>query len=685
MAASLPLFIEPFDLYLFGMGQHRHLYRVLGAHPAMQDGDSGYRFAVWAPNARSVHLAAECNDWSHDDYPLYPVGVSGVWAAFVPGAWRGMRYKYAVRGADGVMRLKGDPYALCAEMRPDVASVAWDVDNHVWQDGAWMTARAERGLPFAEPLSIYEVHLGSWKRRYGEGHPFLNYTELADQLIPYVKELGFTHIELLPVAEHPLDQSWGYQTGYYFAPTSRFGTPEGFKEFVDRCHQAGIGVLLDWVPAHFPKDDWGLGRFDGTALYEHLDPRLGEHPDWDTYIFNYGRHEVCNLLFANALYWLREFHIDGLRMDAVASMLYLDYSREPGDWVPNRFGGRENLAAVAFLRDLNTVVHSEFPGAMTIAEESTAWPGVSRPVYAGGLGFSFKWNMGWMHDALGYLRHDPVHRAYNHNALTFPMLYAFTENFVLPLSHDEVVHGKGALLSKMPGDAWQQQANLRLLFAYMWAHPGKKLLFMGGEFGQWNEWSESRELDWCLYDFPAHAGIAALVRDLNRLLRDEPAMHRHDHDWSGFRWMDFADYGSSVISFGRFATGERPLLWVFNFTPVVRRFYRVPCPRGGAWRELCNTDSVYYGGSNVGNSGITLAHEDHWSGGHFLELSLPPLAALCLAPLDKSEVPDVVPDIQGTALKGAKRKAGRISSGRPVNGLESGQGRTPSLPGTEES
>jgi len=630
---SRPLFIEPFDLYLFGMGRHRHLYRILGAHPAVQDGEAGYRFAVWAPNARSVHLSGDCNGWRHEGCPLFPVGVSGVWAAFVPGVRRGSLYKFVVRGADGRQEQKADPFALWAEMRPGVASVAWDIDNHAWGDGAWMAERARQGLPLERPVSIYEVHLGSWRRRHGDGHPFLTYDELGDQLIPYATGMGFTHLELLPVAEHPLDQSWGYQTGHYYAPTSRFGSPEGFKRFVDRCHQAGLGVILDWVPAHFPRDAWSLGRFDGTALYEHLDPRLGEHPDWGTYIFNYGRNEVRNFLTANALYWLREFHIDGLRMDAVASMLYLDYSREAGQWLPNRHGGRENLDAVDFLREVNTVIHAEFPGAMTLAEESTAWPGVSRPVYTGGLGFSFKWNMGWMHDTLGYLAEDPIHRAYHHGSLTFSMLYAFSENFVLPLSHDEVVHGKGALLSKMPGDMWQQQANLRLLYAYQWAHPGKKLLFMGGEFGQWNEWDESRELDWCLYRFPAHEGIARLVGDLNRLLRSEPAMHRRDHDWSGFRWVDFADYGSSVISFLRLAEGERPLLWIFNFTPVVRRFYRVPCPRGGTWRELCNTDSAYYGGSDVGNAGAVMAREDHWGGGHFIELTLPPLAAMCFAPV----------------------------------------------------
>ena len=632
MQRTRPLFIEPFDLHLFGKGEHWDLYRILGAHPAEQDGEAGYRFAVWAPNAREVHVTGDFNYWQYGEYPLYPVGSSGIWAAFVPGIRRGALYKYGIHGADGHVVYKTDPFALYAEMRPGIAAIAWDIDNYQWHDGTWMQARREEGLPLDAPVSIYEVHLGSWRRSYGEGHPFLSYDELADQLIPYVRDLGFTHIELLPMAEHPLDQSWGYQTGHYFAPTSRFGEPEGFKRFVDRCHQAGIGVILDWVPAHFPKDVWSLGRFDGTALYEHLDPRRGEHPDWGTYIFNYGRNEVRNFLLTNALYWLREFHIDGLRIDAVASMLYLDYSREEGDWLPNEHGGRENIAAVEFLRTLNTVVHAEFPGAITIAEESTAWPGVSRPTYTGGLGFTFKWNMGWMHDTLNYFRNDPVFRAYHHNSLTFSLLYAFSENFILPLSHDEVVHGKGALLSKMPGDMWQQQANLRLLYAYMWSHPGKKLLFMGCEFGQWNEWGDSRELDWCLYQFPAHAGIAAVLRDLNNLLRDEPAMYRHDHDWSGFKWLDFADYGASVVSYMRKAQGAPPMVWVFNFTPVVRHYYRVPCPLGGRWVERLNTDSHHYGGSNVGNGGGVEAHTDMWTEGHFLELTLPPLAAMCFMP-----------------------------------------------------
>ncbi|MDP3428184.1 MAG: 1,4-alpha-glucan branching protein GlgB, partial [Humidesulfovibrio sp.] len=456
------------------------------------------------------------------------------------------------------------------------------------------------------------------------------YRQMADELISYVKELGFTHIEFMPLAEHPLDESWGYQTSHYFAPTSRFGEPDDLRFLIDRCHQEGIGVILDWVPGHFPKDEWCLGRFDGTALFEHEDPRKGEHPDWGTYIFNYSRHEVKNFLLANALYWFKEFHIDGIRIDAVASMLYLDYSREAGEWIPNVFGGRENLEAIALLKELNTVVHSHYPGALMIAEESTAWPGVSRPTYTGGLGFTFKWNMGWMNDTLAYFTNDPVHRAYHHNSLTFSMLYAFTENFVLPISHDEVVHGKGALLSKMPGDMWQQFANLRLLLSYQWAHPGKKLLFMGCEFGQWNEWNCKRELDWILHEFDTHTGIARLVGDLNRVLREIPAMYEADTSWKGFEWMSVNDWSNSVLAFARLAPNRAPVLWVFNFTPVVRHGYSVRCPGGGHWREVYNSDAAIYGGSNVGNAGGAEAW-DSVSGTH-LTLTLPPLSAMAFMP-----------------------------------------------------
>ncbi len=479
---SRPVFIEPFDLYLFGQGEHWDIYTILGAHPCRDGEDTGFRFAVWAPNALEVCLAGEFNYWAWGEIPLYPVGSSGIWAAFVPGIPPNALYKYGIKGHTGEIVYKADPFAFASEYRPGTASITVGLGCYQWNDAEWLERRAASGTYLDKPISVYEVHAGSW-RRHEENivHPFYTYTELAHTLVPYVREMGFTHIEFMPLSEHPLDQSWGYQTGQYYSPTSRFGSPDELRYLIDTCHQAGIGVILDWVPAHFPKDFWGLARFDGTALYEHEDERLGLHPDWGTLIFNYGRHEVKNFLLANALYWLKEFHIDGLRLDAVASMLYLDYSRKQGEWLPNKYGGRENLEAVEFLRQVNTLVHSRAPGATTFAEESTAWPGVSHPVYAGGLGFTFKWNMGWMHDTLDYVHKESIHRKYHHNSLTFSMLYAFSENFILPLSHDEVVHGKGALLSKMPGDMWQQQANVRALFAYMWAHPGKKLLFMGGE------------------------------------------------------------------------------------------------------------------------------------------------------------------------------------------------------------
>ncbi len=621
--ATQPVFLEPFDLYLFGKGEHWDLYRILGAHPHEQEGQSGYRFAVWAPNARSVKLVGPFNNWWGKEHPLYPVGSSGIWACFVPGLPQGELYKFAVKNRHGHTTFKADPFALYCEMRPGNAARTWRLDGYQWGDGAWLAERARHDPPLSRPQSVYEVHAGSWRLREGR---WLTYRDMAHELVDYVKELGFTHIEFMPLAEHPLDESWGYQTSHYFAPTSRFGEPDDLRYLIDRCHQQGIGVILDWVPGHFPKDDWSLGRFDGTALYEHEDPRKGEHPDWGTYIFNYGRHEVKNFLLANALYWFKEFHIDGIRIDAVASMLYLDYSRQEGQWIPNEYGGRENLDAIELLKALNTVVHAQFPGATMIAEESTAWPGVSRPIYTGGLGFTFKWNMGWMNDTLAYFSRDPVHRAYHHNSLTFSMLYAFSENFVLPLSHDEVVHGKGALASKMPGDQWQQLANLRLLFCYQWAHPGKKLLFMGGEFAQWNEWNCKGELDWLLHCFPSHTGVARLLGDLNRILRDYPAMHEADNSWKGFQWMDCNDWSNSVLSFARKAPGHPDILWVFNFTPVVRMGYGVRCPGPGRWREILNSDAEAYGGSNAGNAGLVESWEH--CGNHFLNLTLPPLGAL---------------------------------------------------------
>ncbi len=609
------------------------MYRILGAHPHQLEGVAGYRFAVWAPSARSVAVSGEWNDWDQRTNFLHPVGVSGIWAGFIAGVAKGQLYKYAVESQDGQVHLKTDPYALYAELRPGTAAITWELGGYDWTDGEWMRARAVGGLPFKQPMSIYEVHPGSWRwsgPNYGD---FMSYHELADTLIPYVLDLGFTHIQLMPVAEHPLDESWGYQTGHYFAPTSRFGDPEGLKYFIDRCHQAGIAVLLDWVPGHFPKDAWGLGRFDGSALYEHFDARLGEHPDWGTYIFNYSRHEVRNFLFANALYWLKEFHLDGLRIDAVASMLYLDYSRKDGEWVPNIHGGKENIEAIEFLRQLNIVVHEHYPGAIMVAEESTAWPGVSKPVYAGGLGFTFKWNMGWMNDTLDYFAQDPVYRSHHQNSLTFSMLYAFHENFILPMSHDEVTHGKGALLSKMPGDQWQQFANLRCFFSYMWTHPGKKLLFMGGEFGQWKEWSSREPLDWALLEYPAHQGIMNLVRDLNGLLKTEPALHEMDDDWGGFEWIDLSDFQSSVISFLRKTRDGGQVMCVFNFTPVVRQNYALGCRHGGFWREVFNSDAAVYGGSGVGNGGGVMAQKAGiglWP--HYVSLTLPPLSAVIFKP-----------------------------------------------------
>ncbi len=626
----MPFHIQPFDLYLFGRGEHWDIYRILGAHPTPGGGGGEcWRFAVWAPGAQSVSVVGDFNSWSFAADPLHPVGVSGIWAGSVARARRGQLYKFAVRDAHGHTHLKTDPYAFHAEMRPGTASVVWGLGGYQWGDAAWMEQRAAGGLPLDRPVSVYEVHLGSWR-----GHPaapggFSTYLELADTLLPYVRDLGFTHIQLMPVAEHPLDESWGYLTGHYFAPTSRFGPPDGFRHFVDRCHQEGLAVLLDWVPGHFPKDAWSLGRFDGTALYEHADPRQGEHPDWGTYVFNYARHEVRNFLLANALYWLEEFHLDGLRIDAVASMLYLDYSRDDGMWVPNIHGGKENLEAIAFLRELNAVVHQRYPGVVMAAEESTAWPGVSRPAHTGGLGFTFKWNMGWMNDTLDYFAKDPIFRGHHQNQLTFSMLYAFHENFILPLSHDEVAHGKGALLAKMPGDMWQQFANLRAFLGYMWAHPGKKLLFMGGEFGQWREWSCREALDWALLEHPTHQGVGRLVADLNRLLRQEPALHQLDNDWSGFEWIDLSDAQASVLSFLRKDRHGGQLLCVFNFTPVVRRDYVLGCRHPGRWREVFNSDAAEYGGSGVGNAGGADAHPEGvglWP--HHVRLTLPPLGAL---------------------------------------------------------
>ena len=622
------------DVHLAGEGRHEQIYEHLGAHVREVDGVTGVSFAVWAPAARSVSVVGDFNSWDGRLNPMRVIGSSGIWELFVPSAQAGAHYKFEIVTQTGEIRLKADPYAFASELPPLTASVVHD-SRHEWSDQKWMTRR-QAAEPLDEPVSIYEVHLGSWRRNALEGGRTLTYLELADELAAYVKDMGFTHVELLPVMAHPFSGSWGYQVTGYFAPTPVFGSADDCKAFVDRLHQAGIGVILDWVPAHFPRDDWALARFDGTALYEHVDPRRGSHPDWGTLIFNFGRNEVRNFLLASALYWLREYHADGIRVDAVASMLYLDYSREHGQWVPNQFGGNEDLEAVQFLKELNEVVHSREPGVISAAEESTAWPGVSRPTYLGGLGFGFKWNMGWMHDTLGYFEQDPIYRRWHHHELTFSLMYAFTENFVLPLSHDEVVHGKGSLLNKMPGDAWQKRANLRALYAYMWAHPGKKLLFMGCEIGQEREWNYQQSLDWHLLESSDHAGIQSLVRDLNAAYRAEPALWEMDFDPTGFWWLEPSAAEDNVVAFARRnRAGDRLIAFVANLSPVPREDYVVGLPRPGRWRELVNTDANGYGGSGVGNMGIVDADGPGYNGQpHSAKLTLPPLAALWLVPED---------------------------------------------------
>jgi len=624
--------LSELDLHLFNEGTHCNIHEKLGAHAATFDGVQGLHFAVWAPNARGVRVVGDFNGWQGGASVMQPVGRSGIWAVFVPGLGMGEKYKYEISGADGGVTLKADPYATRFEVPPRSASIAWDASGYQWHDDEWMRTRAHNGHLIDRPVSTYEVHLGSWRRTLD--NQLLSYRDIADQLVAYVTDMGFTHVELMPVMEHPFAGSWGYQVTGFYAPTSRFGLPEDFKYFVDRCHQAGIGVILDWVPGHFPKDGYGLIRFDGTALYEHQDPRKGEHQEWGTLVFNYGRHEVRSFLLANALFWLDQYHVDGLRVDAVASMLYLDYSRQQGQWVPNRFGGRENLEAIDFLRQLNTLVHERHPGAVTIAEESTAWPAVSRPVYTGGLGFTFKWNMGWMHDMLGYMSRDPVHRKWAHNDITFSMLYAFTENFVLPFSHDEVVHGKRSMLAKMPGDQWQAFANLRALYGFMFGHPGKKLLFMGVEFGQTREWNHDASLDWDLVQYPPHRGLQRLVADLNRLYREEPSLTEQDVVPEGFNWIDCNDHDNSTLSFLR--RGRDPshfTAFVLNFTPVTRHAYRVGVPAAGRYRELLNTDSAIYGGSNTGNAGGATAEPVPAHGYPYsLSLTIPPLACVVFKP-----------------------------------------------------
>ncbi|HEU5085428.1 MAG TPA: 1,4-alpha-glucan branching protein GlgB [Acidimicrobiales bacterium] len=619
------------DLHLIGEGRHERLWSVLGARPMEHDGVEGIAFSVWAPAARAVRVVGDWNSWDGRIHPMRALGASGVWELFVPEAEVGQRYRYEIVGADGHLRLKSDPLARQAEMPPANASVI-NRSTYSWRDDEWMQARREID-PVNDRLSIYEVHAGSWRTVPEEGDRPLRWDELAEQLADHVTELGFTHIELLPVAEHPFAPSWGYQVSGYFAPTSRFGSPDEFRAFVDHLHQRGIGVIVDWVPAHFPKDEWSLGRFDGTALYEHADPRQGEHPDWGTYVFNFGRNEVRNFLVANALYWLEEFHIDGLRVDAVASMLYLDYSRKDGEWLPNEHGGRENLEAIAFLQETNTVVHRAFPGVRMIAEESTAWGGVSRPVHLGGLGFGQKWNMGWMHDTLEYFKTDPVYRSHHHGQLTFGFVYAWSENFVLPLSHDEVVHGKGSLLGKMPGDDWQRFANLRALYGWMWAHPGKQLLFMGGELAQSREWSESRSLDWHLLEHAPHEGVHRLVAALNRAHAEHPAMWQRDTEPAGFDWLDASDAQQSVLAFQRNGHGdEPPVVCIANFTPVPRHGFRIGLPRPGTWDEILNTDATEFGGSGVG-SGSVVSEDIPWQGReHSAVVTLPPLAVVWFAP-----------------------------------------------------
>ena len=617
------------DLHLFGEGRLYRAYDMLGAHPAASQGVDGVRFAVWAPNAERVSVIGDFNRWDGRVHPMRALGSSGVWELFIPGLNHGSLYKFEIRNRhSGNTLVKTDPYGVSFEMRPGTASRIMDETAHRWSDTAWMQHRAASDWLHA-PMNVYELHAGSWRR--GANNRFLNFRELGEQLIPYVKELGFTHIELMPISEHPLDESWGYQTTGYFGVSSRFGTPDDFRAFVDACHQAGIGVLLDWVPAHFPKDSWALARFDGTALYEHEDPRLGEHQDWGTLIFNYGRNEVRNFLIANAHYWLQEFHIDGLRVDAVASMLYLDYSRKHNEWLPNRFGGRENLEAIDFMRELNVMVHEEFPGALTIAEESTAWPMISRPVYLGGLGFSMKWNMGWMNDTLGYFKQDPIHRRYHHNSLTFGQLYAYTENFVLPFSHDEVVHGKRSLLDKMPGDAWQKFANLRLLLTYQMTYPGKKLNFMGNEIGQGREWNVGAGLDWQLLEINWHQGVQHLMGDLGKLYTGTPALHDLDFSHEGFAWIDCHDADQSIISYQRRARDGSCVLVLLNFTPVPREGYRIGVPEAGKYQEVLNSDAACYGGSNLGNGAGLQSDDQPWMGyPHSVVVTLPPLAGLIL-------------------------------------------------------
>jgi 1,4-alpha-glucan branching enzyme len=624
--------LSDFDLHLLSEGTHYRAWEKLGPHRLTVDGVDGVQFAVWAPNAQRVSVIGDFNHWDGRVHPMRRRIPSGIWEIFIPQLPEGACYKYEVRTTGGHLLRKSDPYARRFEVPPNTASIVWTEGQYQWGDGAWMSDRPAQAAWHDRPMSVYEIHLGSWRTVPAEGNRYLTYREAADALVPYLREMGFTHLELMPVMEHPYTPSWGYQVIGFFAPTSRFGTPDDFRYLVDQCHRHGLGVILDWVPGHFPQDEHGLAWFDGTALYEHADPRKGFHQDWGTLIFNYGRNEVRTFLLSNALYWLEEFHVDGLRVDAVASMLYLDYSRKPGEWIPNQYGGRENLEAVSFLQTLNTMTHGQAPGTMTIAEESTSWPAVSRPTYVGGLGFTYKWNMGWMHDILQYLAQDPVHRRWHHGKVTFSMLYAFTENFVLPFSHDEVVHGKRSMLDKMPGDVWQKHATLRAVYGYMFGHPGKKLLFMGDEFGQWREWTADESLDWHLLDDPMHLGLQRWVRDLNHTYQRERSLHEVDFEGAGFRWIDCNDNENSVVSMVRLARDASDFTVIItNFTPVPRPAYRIGVPESGWYRELLNSDAAMYGGSNMGNGGgVTTEAVPAHGFDQSLQLIVPPLGFVLL-------------------------------------------------------
>lgn len=624
--------LTDYDLHLLGEGKHWKSYEKLGAQLCTLDGEQGVHFAIWAPNAQTVSVVGNFNNWAGHNHTMRKLIASGIWHLFVPGIKSGNAYKFRVQTTEGTID-RADPYGYSAEVPPQTASLVTDLRDYAWRDTSWMEQRLRRDW-FSEPISIYEVHLGSWKRPEERPHRWLTYDDIARELIPYCIDMGFTHVEFLPPTEHPLSASWGYQAIGLFAATSRFGTPQDFMSLIDSFHQAGIGVIIDWVPAHFPKDDHGLRRLDGTALYEHEDPRKGEHPDWGTLIFNYGRNEVTNYLISSALFWLDYYHVDGLRVDAVASMLYLDYSRREGEWVPNAFGGRENLEAIEFLKEFNVQVHHHFPGTLTIAEESTAWPGVSRPTHTGGLGFSLKWNMGWMNDTLRFMRQDPVHRKYHHDELTFSLIYAFHENFVLPLSHDEVVHGKGSLLNQMPGDSWQKFANLRLLYSFMWFHPGKKLLFMGDEFGQPEEWDFDKSLQWNVLKDDRHRGLSQTVAELNTLLRQEPSLHQIDFGGQGFEWIDCQNWKESIISFLRKGVAQKDALAiVYNFTPVPRTGYRVGVPRADYYTEIFNSDAAHLGGSDVLNKARLPCEPIACHGREYsVSLTVPPLAAIALKP-----------------------------------------------------